>query len=213
MLIGTDMDLQSDAPLIALLGLVHLRIPLACVALSGTGRDDQGGIDDRALSHRHAHVAEVSFEGLKDLFAQPVLFQQMAKGQNRGLIRAPVSDHVDADKATHRGHLDQGLFHGWITQGVPLLQQMNPEHRCHRVGRTSSLLAGLGVDGLDQGDLRVPRDQRLHFSQELLAVGRLLSGCLLLIREAKLLSAHPFSPSLNSQDHSRADRSGFLESI
>jgi hypothetical protein len=48
---------------------VHLRIPLPLFVFGGAGRRDQGGLDDRALSHRHAPCAEVGFDGLKDLIA------------------------------------------------------------------------------------------------------------------------------------------------
>jgi len=148
----------------------------------------------------------VNLDGLNDLFAQPVLLKQMAEGQDRGLIRDPVADQVNARKMAHGGHLHQGLFHGWITEGVPLLLQVDPQHGRQRVGRTPSLLACLWVDGLDQSDQGIPGHNRLHLSQELLALGLLLGGRLLVIREAELLTAHQFSPGLRSHGHSRVDR-------
>ena len=116
------MDFHAEVPLVALLGLVHLRIPLSFLVLGGTGRGDQGGIDDRALAHRHAFLIEMGFDGLQDLLAQLVLLQQVAKGQDRRFIRDPVTDQLDAGKAAHRRHLNQGLLHRWIAQGIPLLQ-------------------------------------------------------------------------------------------
>ena len=56
---------------------------------------DQGGIDDRALLHRHAIGLEVGFHDFKDLLAEIVLLQQMPERQNRGLIRDTIADHVD----------------------------------------------------------------------------------------------------------------------
>jgi len=64
----------------------------------GTGRGDQGGINDRVLPHRHAPFAEVSLDDLKDLLSQAVLLEQVAEGQNRGLVRNPVADQIDAGK-------------------------------------------------------------------------------------------------------------------
>lgn len=110
---------------------------------------DQGGIDDRALPHLHTSVTEVSLERLKDLFAQPVLLLQVTEGEDHRLIRNPVGDQVDAGKTAHAGNLDQGLFHGWITEAVPLLMQVDPKHCRQRAGRMPSLPAHLGVDGLD----------------------------------------------------------------
>lgn len=75
--------------LVALLGLVYPRIPLPLFVLGGPRRRDQGGIDDRALPPRHAPSTEVAFDGLKDLPPQLVLLQQVAEGQDLGLIRKP----------------------------------------------------------------------------------------------------------------------------
>lgn len=104
------MELHPEIPLVAFPGLVHLRMPLPLLVLGGAGRRDQGGIHDRALPHRHAPSAEVSFAGLKDQLPQLVFLQQVAEGQDRRLIRDPVTDQLDAGKAAHGGHLDQGLL-------------------------------------------------------------------------------------------------------
>jgi len=50
----------------------------------------------------------MGFNGLKDLLAQVVLLQQVAEGQDRGLIGDSIADQLDAGKATHGGHLDPG---------------------------------------------------------------------------------------------------------
>ena len=81
----------------------------------------QSGINNRAQVHRHALCTEVCFDGLKDLLAQIVLLQQMPEGQDRGLIRNPIADQIDAGKPAHGWHLDQGLFHRWIAERIPLL--------------------------------------------------------------------------------------------
>ena len=75
----------------------------------GAGGDDQGGLDGRALPHRHAPGAELGFFGHKDLFHRLVLLQQVAESQDRRLIRDPVTDQLDAGKAAHGGYLNQGL--------------------------------------------------------------------------------------------------------
>ena len=60
----------------------------------------------------------------------------------------PVADQLDAGKAAHGGNLDQGLFHGRVTEGVPLLQQVNAKQRCQRVGRPAAFLARFWVVGV-----------------------------------------------------------------
>ena len=47
----------------------------------------------------------------------------MLEGQDRRLIRNPITDQIDAGKAEHGGHLDQGLYHRRVAERIPLLQQ------------------------------------------------------------------------------------------
>ena len=209
--IHADVNLHPEVPLLALAGLVHLRIPLLLLIFGGAGRRDQGGINDRALLHRHAVGLEVGFDHLKDLLAEIVLLQQVPERENRGLIRNPVTDHVDPCKTAHRRHLDQRILHRWIAEVVPLLEQVDAQHGCQRIGRATALGAGLGIVGLDLINHRFPRHHLLHFSQKTLAPRALLGRGLLVITESELLAAHEPSPRLRLQGYFRADGSGFPE--
>jgi len=71
-----------------------------------------------------------------------MLHSVSARGEDRGLIRDPVADQLDASKAAHSGHLDQGIFHGRVAQRIPLLQQMNAQHRGQRVRRPAAFAGG-----------------------------------------------------------------------
>jgi len=175
LVVHPDVDFQSKVPMLALTGLVHLRIPLPLFILRGAWSLDDGGIDDRALLHGHAVGLEVSFARLKDLRAQILLLQQMPERQERGLIRDPVGDQGDAGKAAHRCYLDQRVLHGRIAEVVPLLQQMDPQHGLQWIRRPTALAAGLVVVGLDQIDQLFPRHNRFHLSQEELAPGIFLA--------------------------------------
>lgn len=66
-LVHAEVDFHAEVPLVAILGLMHLRIALASLVLGGAGRRDQGGVHDPALSHRHAMLAQMSLDGFKDL--------------------------------------------------------------------------------------------------------------------------------------------------
>ena len=105
------MDFHTAVPLVVLLDLVHFRIPLPFSVFGGTERGDQGGLDDRALAHRHDFLIEMGFDSLKDLLAQLVLIQQVTKGEDRGLIRDPDTYQLDASKAANSEHLNQGFLH------------------------------------------------------------------------------------------------------
>ena len=129
--------------------------------------------------------------------------------QNRGLIRDPIADHVDPCETAHRRHLDQRVLHGWIAEVVPLLQKMDVQHSCQRIGRPPTLGADLGIVGLDQIKQRFPGHHLLHLGQKALASGALLRRGLLVIAISELLAAHEPSPRLRLQGHSRADGLGF----
>ena len=86
-------------------------------------------------------LSQKSQQLTKDLFAKLVLLQQVAEGQDRGLIRDPITDQLDAGKAAHGGHLDQGLFHGWVAERIPMLQQVDAQHHRQWIRRPAALLA------------------------------------------------------------------------
>ncbi len=216
------MDLHSERPLVAFLGLVHLRIPRPFFVFGGAGRRDQSGIDDRALPNRHAPLAEVGFDGLKDLLTQLVLLQQVTAtwpwasvaeplGEDRGLIRDPLTDQIDTSKAAHAGHIDQCLLHRRVAERIPLLQQMDSQHRGQWIGWPATFLAFLGVVGLDQIDQCLPGHHRLHLSENLLPLGLLLGRGQLVVRKTERVAADHLSPDLRSQHHSRGEWRGFPE--
>jgi hypothetical protein len=64
------------------------------------------------------------------------------------VIRDTVADQIDAANVAYGWHLDQGVFHGWIAEGVPLLKPVNPQHCGKLIGMPPALLAGFGVEGL-----------------------------------------------------------------
>ena len=139
-----------------------------------------------------------------------MLLKQMAEGEDRGLVRDPNADQLNAGKAAHGGHINQGLFHGRIAERIPLLLQMDAQQllrrslrlRCQRIGRPAAFLASLGVVRLDQMDQGMPGHYRLHLRQERLAFGSFLVAPprstlgrgkgrgQLIVRETELLAAH-----------------------
>jgi hypothetical protein len=189
------LRLHPEIPLVALFGLMHLRIPLPGVVPRGARSGDQGGINDCPLSHLHAPILEIGLDCLKDLIAQFVPLEQMPERQDRRLIRDPIVHQVDPRETAHAGHLDQGLLHGWVAQRVPLLHQVDPQHGGQWVGRPASLLAGFGLVRLDQLNQPLQGHPLLHLGEELLAPGALFGRGLLVIGESKLpASHHPMLP-------------------
>ena len=110
-------------------------------------------------------------------------------------------------KTAHRGHLVQripqrppahsaSLRKRRITQVIPLLKQMNPQHRLQQIGRPTRLTARLGVVRFDPFNQRLPGKGLLHLGQKALAPGALLGRGLLVITESELLVANHFSAHL-----------------
>ncbi len=59
----------------------------------------------------------MGFHRLEDLVAEIVLLQKMAEAEDRGLIRDPLADQVNACE-TNRRHLDQRIHLCWITEAI-----------------------------------------------------------------------------------------------
>lgn len=185
-------------PLVALYGLVQLRIPASGHHVGRAGRRDQGGIKDRALSHRRASLAEMGFDGVKDRLTQLVVLQQVKEGQDRRFIRNPVADQVDPYEQPQGWYLDQCLLHGWITERVPMLQQGDSKHGGQQVRSPAALLAGLGVVGLDEINQRLRNNQRVNLRKKLLAFEAFLGRGQLMVSENELLAAQQLNPGVRS---------------
>ena len=50
------------------------------------------------------------------------------------------------------GDRNQGLYHVWIPERIPLLQQVDPQHGCQWIRSLAALLAGIGLVRLDLFD-------------------------------------------------------------
>jgi hypothetical protein len=94
-------------PLVAFLGLVHLRISLSLLILGGAAYRGQGGIDDRPMLHSNAVGLEVGVHRLKDLLPQIAFLQYVPERQGRSFIWYPVADQLDPSESAHRRYLNQ----------------------------------------------------------------------------------------------------------
>jgi len=147
---------------------------------------DDRGIEDRPLLQQGALIFERLLDRLENLLADAVLFEEMTKIQNRGLIRNPLGNHVDPRKAPETGGVDQHLFHQRIREREPLLQQVNPQHHLQRERRPASLGRWLVIDRPDQCMEIIPGDGVLHLLKENLPPRLLLGVDLLVIAEHQL---------------------------
>jgi hypothetical protein len=154
----------------------------------------------------------MGFHRLKDLLAKVVPLEQVAKRQDGRLVCDPLADLVDPSKPTHSWHLNQRLLHAWIAKRIPLLHQVNPQHRCQRIRRAATLLAAPGIVRFDQIGQRMPGHYLVHVDQELLMFGALLGRGLLVVAEPEFLASHQTSPGLHAHGYCPAIRLSFPDS-
>lgn len=82
-----DVRFHPEVPLVALLGLMHLRVTGASSVLRRGRRGDDRGINDAAAPHDPALLLEDLVLRLEQPGAELMLLQQMPKPQQRGRIR------------------------------------------------------------------------------------------------------------------------------
>ena len=113
-------------PLLALGHRIHFGIPLLALVLvpparstCGLGKVELGAL--MIVASRIVPSLSIAplltqylFHSLEDLLGDPVLFQQMAKVEDRRLIRDPAVHRLDPCKAAEAGRIDQHLLHQWI---------------------------------------------------------------------------------------------------
>jgi hypothetical protein len=122
-----------EIPLIVFVRLVHLGIVLTRVVRRSAGCGNDRDIDDRALDEHQTLPHEKPVHGAEGAHGEPVLFQQVAEMQDRGVVRYCTSREREVGEAPHRGDPVKRLLHGGFQQRIPQLHQENKQHRAKRV--------------------------------------------------------------------------------
>jgi len=162
--VHANVRLHAKVPLVALLGLVHLRVALAFVVLGGTGRCNQGGIHHRSgLEHQPA-VNQFGIDSRQYLRAQVVLFEHVPKAQDGTLIGQPGDASIEFGKLAVQRDVMQGLFHGRVGVAKELLQQMNAQH--HLSGKRRAPRLASRCMRCNQGQQLRPRYDQVHLVQK-----------------------------------------------
>ena len=119
------------------------------------------------------------------------------RDSSAGVPRSGSLSHSRPDHCSTRcwercacGDRNQGPYHVWIFERIPLLQQVDPQHGCQWIRSTAALLAGMGLVTLDLLDQLLPWHYYLHLSQELRPFGLLSGRGDSFIRAAELLATH-----------------------
>jgi hypothetical protein len=187
--IDADMGLQAEIPLVALLGLLHLRIALLGLVLGrGSDRHD-GGVDDGALAHEQALLGQSGVDLLEDPLGQGMLLQQMAETQRRGGVWHALDGQVNTDEVAHGLAIVDSIFERLVGESVPLLKKVNTMHVLKTDGGGATPLASRVREVGRRHCLyqRLTWHQRLHLGQELLSGGNLLLVLAFRLSERDLL--------------------------
>ncbi len=183
--VRAHMCLHPEVPLLAHSGLVHFRVACAAV-VSGRARcGNNGGIDDRALLEHQALAHEQRVDRLEDPIGERMLLEQIAKVEDRGLVRDRAPSKREIGEATHRGDFVERIFHREVRQCVPLLHEVDAQHRTKRVRMAA--FARTGIVRLEHRLKRRPVDHLFHLVEEDLAARFLALGVVFRIGETQLV--------------------------
>ncbi len=186
--IDADMGLHAEKPLVALLGLLHLRVTLLGLVLGGGRGGHDSGVDDGALAHEQALLGQAGVDLLEDPLGQGMFLQQMAEAQQRGGIRHALDGQVDTDEVAHGLAVVDGIFQRLVGKRIPLLQEVDPQHPLQADRWPASLACRVREVGRRQRlDQPLPRHQIIHLGQEAFPASDLLLVLVLSLGERDLL--------------------------
>ena len=105
--------------MVAFLARMHLAVSDLVVVSGGGGCCDQGGIDHGAGLEQQAALAQNAGDHAQHLLSQFVFLQSTAEPKDGGFIGQP-GEIGQLCTLPVQGNIEEGLFHGRISQGEPL---------------------------------------------------------------------------------------------
>lgn len=192
--VDANVRLHSKVPLVAFLGLVHLRVSRFLFVLGRIRCIDNAGIHNGAIGNFHPLILKIFPDRAKQLIAQFMPLQQVAKIENGRFIRNRLAPEIDADKSAHGPGFIQRLFSTGVRQIEPVLQKVDAQHALQANGR--STITGPGVERLDNLTQLAPGYDTIHLGKKLLSPGWLAIA--LKIARCKGLLFHQYQPVQNS---------------
>lgn len=170
--IHADIGPHTEVPLVALRGLMHLRIPLLGPILRRPRRTEDGRIHDGASAHPQPLFRQIFPDPCKERLAQLVGFQAMPKLADGHPIGYGLAAQINPHQLPHGARVVLRLFHVRIRQVELLLQTMQAHHGSIPIGGRLGPSA-VGYTGLITGVKSVHWDDSVPFLQKPLAAGGL----------------------------------------
>jgi len=168
--IHANMGFHSEVPLVAFLGLTHIRIALLLLVLGRTGRTDDAGINDGAAVHFQAILFQILVNQVEELVSQIAFFHEVAEFADGCLVRRRLSAQVNTDKATHSTGIVNRLFSGGIRELKPVLQEVDAQHSLN-ADRTTPRTLRVGIKRRDGIHQSLPGNDAIHVFEKLLLTG------------------------------------------
>lgn len=134
--IRPDVPFHPETPRVALLGRGHFRVALLRQVLGRGWGGDGCGVLQRASAQQLVARSEIGVYGGEEGFAEVVCFQPVAEVQERGGIRHAHSGQVNAGELLEGLAVAEGVFEGFVSQTIPLLEEVGTHRRCRRLGTT-----------------------------------------------------------------------------
>ena len=178
-----DVRLHPEIPLLALLRLMHLRVPCAAPVLRRRRRVDDARVNDRPRAQPMAARRQVRIDLLEQTLAQAVLLQQMPEVQDGGLVGQRLRQ-PQPHETPHRLHLVEKVLHPRVAQVVEQLHAVNTQHHRQRVRAPTA--PRLRIERLDPSLQPLPGNQLVHLLKEQLTPRPALLQVVLQFRKACL---------------------------
>lgn len=160
--IHADRCQHGKVPLITFFRLVHLGVARTALVLGRAGVGDARGINGGARFEQEAPGRKHGVDGGDDLRGQVIDVEQAGKSQDGALVGQPIHAGVELHKFPVELRVVQGLLHGRIRQGEPLLHEVHAKQRFHAKGQPASLACG--CMRLNQPDQFGPRHDDVHLT-------------------------------------------------
>ena len=170
--VHTDVGLHAEVPLLALSGLVHVRVALFLLVLGGTRSTDDAGVNDGAPGYLQPIFLEVLIDQVEQMVAQVMFLHQMAEFANGGLVRHRLPAQINTHELAQGAGIVEGFLGSGIRQVEPVLDEVDAQHALD-TDRTASSTFGFGIIWLNRFGQFLPGDNGFHLIQKLLFAGLL----------------------------------------
>ena len=191
--VHTDVGLHPEVPLVALAGLVHVRIALLFLVLGRTRSTDDAGVNDGTSGDLQPVFLEVLIDQVEQMIAQIMFLHEMAEFANRCLIRDRLPAEIDTDELAQGTGVVKRFLDGRIGQIEPVLDEVDSQHSFDTDGATPRSFR-IGIERHNGLGQFLPGYDGFHLFQKLFFAG--LLAVLLKPGIRKGVLAHEYLPVL-----------------